>query len=334
VVFLSYGGLTMSKTIIHLSDLHIKDSQCDEVKYFKKICQIIKNIYKDIADDTLIIITGDIVDGAKKEQFKIVGPLIDLLDQDGLTVWPLPGNHDYAPDGIIGNAKTAKRNRGDLYHSYKFVYTEKYIDEFSKNIIKNRKLNEICNFSYPQILSLNNPKIWLFGLNSTNIEEIDFKGGQGGIGNAQMNFLEEELNKVLTDNSDATILLLLHHHPFKLDNVSDDLWHQLVNGDALMRVIKNKIDVLFFGHENWHFYNKFGKINGIDCGIPHILSCSNTTDAKGRKMTVTSDGLINWKKPEMRGLFGWEIEIENKENIWIKMLQFDLTNNNIIKTEV
>ena len=324
----------MSKKIIHLSDLHFKTANCDEVNNFRTIIEILKSSYGNPPENILIVITGDIADGAQKKQFQIAAPLIDELDTDNMTVWPLPGNHDYAPDGIIGNAKVAKRVWGDPYHSYYFKYKKKFIEEFEANIIKNRKLQQIRKFKYPQILSLDDPKILLIGLNSTNIEEIDFKGGQGGIGRTQMDDLKTSIKTAIEENPGVVVILMLHHHPFKLDNVSDDLWHQLVNGDPLMTEIKDKIDVLLFGHEDWHFYNSKNKINGKDCGIPHIFSCSNSTSNNSRYMKVTNDGRINWHKTEKRGNFGWEIGVEQKNSIEINMLEFDLQNNKLIKTPV
>ncbi|MBW1759685.1 MAG: metallophosphoesterase, partial [Deltaproteobacteria bacterium] len=94
---------------IHLSDLHIHGSNMkeDNVNTIKIIDYIIGR-YADYnkEEKPVVLITGDITDDGKKNQYKnavkILGPLVN----ERFEVLACPGNHDYGPAGNIYTEKS------------------------------------------------------------------------------------------------------------------------------------------------------------------------------------------------------------------------------------
>ena len=87
------------RTIVHLSDLHIgKNDRRTEIKAAYKLISQIISTYRNEDPKPIIVITGDIVDYGKKKYFDIATKILKPLLNNGFTVLPVPGNHDYSSD--------------------------------------------------------------------------------------------------------------------------------------------------------------------------------------------------------------------------------------------
>jgi hypothetical protein len=296
------GGVEMSFKVIHLSDWHLTTADSSEFINAKKICsQIIKDYGKE-AKNTIILITGDITNGGEVDQYLYAYELIDSLSQANFTVWPIPGNHDYGPMGLI-----RRSNDERLFHF---------------TLLKDNKIPQISKMIYPQVYNPRNTNIWLFGLNSMKHILKIIPLATGYIGWLQMVSLWRNLKNVKKSNPNSIRIVFLHHHPFKLSKIADLLWHKLLYSKVFMAVIKNNTDILLFGHEHWHFYNNSGKIEGKKSGIPYILSCGRSTDSACEQYPVDNNGFINKDKYINKALLGWEIEIDKERIQTIKVIKF------------
>ena len=84
------------RTIVHLSDIHIgkNHSQGNSTLANNLVGLIIQHYTEDIKP--LVVITGDIVDYGSQANLDAVAPILLRLQNAGLTVLPVPGNHDYS----------------------------------------------------------------------------------------------------------------------------------------------------------------------------------------------------------------------------------------------
>ncbi len=237
--------------IIHLSDLHIGYSGCEN-----RFRVIIDNIisFCENTHDYIIIITGDIVDdGTKKKQLDKALAQIGILEDAGFIVLVVPGNHDY---GFLGSFP---------------------LNKFGKQF--NKFFYGVSDIDYP---ILGHPKspglindIAFIGINSmeAEVEERDYiLGAQGRIGNEQLAELDELLKTDTVMNCRKRVVYL-HHHPFK-----QRLHLKLHDVPEFKRVLmtNGNIDCLLFGH-----YHKGLKWNN-SWGIKRCYDAGTTT-SKGNK---------------------------------------------------
>jgi 3',5'-cyclic AMP phosphodiesterase CpdA len=276
------------KKILHLSDLHIGYGNC-----CSKFHTIILNIKEQCTppEDYIIVITGDIVDNAFKENDNSINDSIKLLMElknNGYTYLVIPGNHDY------GNG---------------FSSDKELIQSFKKNYYSNIVFDSYPD-TYPYVRIID--EILFIGLDSTaeafGLLESAF--AQGEVGDKQLN----NLTKILNDKAYNSMkkVVLLHHHPFYNQNLNlipiKDLRVQLdklnikdlelqipkkglseleilkiilkklilKDSDKLMKIIENKIDVLLFGHLHELFETTGNKMNG-HFNIPRIYNAGSST---------------------------------------------------------
>lgn len=209
--------------IIHLSDLHIGYRNCEN-----KVQAIIKNIIKqEEAANTIIIITGDIVENAfHDKEINAAHKLINQLKEAGFTLLICPGNHDYG-NGLINKKEIA--------------------DKFNQTFIAKPT-------QFPLVNIIEN--VLFVGLDS-NAEELHWYDrffADGELGDIQLKKLEEIINDKKHKNN--TKIVYLHHHPD-----SNLPFHKLKDNKKLKKIIENKIDILLFGHN--HIGNSYNGRWGI-----------------------------------------------------------------------
>ena len=83
--------------IIHLSDLHIGKSS-NHHKTSRIVDWILEN--QEAHQAEAVVISGDLVDDGALWQFQRAQKLLDRLEEAGLPVLVVPGNHDYGMMGI------------------------------------------------------------------------------------------------------------------------------------------------------------------------------------------------------------------------------------------
>jgi 3',5'-cyclic AMP phosphodiesterase CpdA len=90
----------------------------------------------------------------------------------------------------------------------------------------------------------------------TNLEtETDWDLFCGAVGARQLSFLGENLAELL--DKKCTKILYLHHHPFIHSAIK-----KLKDADALLQTIKQKVDIVCFGHD--HVSGRWKDRDGID----------------------------------------------------------------------
>jgi 3',5'-cyclic AMP phosphodiesterase CpdA len=241
-----------------------------------------KNEWKNSNDKPIIVITGDIVDDGRKSQFKKAQEiLIDPLKKANFKVISIPGNHDY---GWIGNFAQKK----------KFKYFKRY-------------LIGLRRVSYPDLIEFDNGKLVIICLNSMKSETGFYDGllADGELGGKQLNELDEILDYLdgMADNMKPAVAICLHHHPFIFPGMNDlkeageRIAHQLKDGDELMELIGNRVDVLLFGHDHHHIdfsKERKGRILTDEYKIPVILSSGKSTDSghPARLITINGPGVL------------------------------------------
>lgn len=288
----------MSTKVLHLSDLHIEcERPDDEIAKFEIIIKYIQKHY--LIDDTIIVITGDIDDIPRSRNYSCSSLLMKRLYDLKYIVLPVPGNHDFKEgDG------------SDHWNSMK---------EFIDRILKPNQVAAIKNWEFPLNIPYKYQKgnIYFFGVNSLNRLEGHYQLAEGRIGEKQTQKLIKEIDLVKSD--DNLIVVILHHHPFliSLGDYGILAWHKLVDGYEFLEAIRDKVDILMFGHEHIHFkmLNKYG--------VRYILCCTWSTNPKMIEYTILPDKTImpisGSNEP---GLLGWEIEIVNKNKINIEKVYF------------
>ncbi|GAB6147439.1 metallophosphoesterase family protein [Desulfocicer niacini] len=213
------------KKIIHLSDLHVGYEHCEEE---------LKKIVKDIIDnraakDHVVVVTGDIVDNAKKDgSYELARKQFKKLEDKQYKVLVVPGNHDY---GSGGKAK------------------KKYVKLFKQAFYDDK------NITYPKLDILDG--IAFIGLDSMadTFEWLDVWGADGELGNKQLKKLALILEG--PDVANLKKVVYLHHHPFD----HRGRLHMLKDYRQFKAVIENKVDCLLFGHN--HDGNKYPGVWGI-----------------------------------------------------------------------
>lgn len=211
---------------IQISDLHIHTNNDEhENRTLKKLVSNIINKYS--VEKPVVLITGDIVDDGKEEQYKNAVNLLTPLIDAGFTTLACPGNHDY---GCRGN-----------------IYTEKSQQLFQKMILgellkipEAKEDNIELEDMYPLVREING--IRYIGIDSVVAnEDQPFHFASGEVGKRQRGFLEKKINIPF----DGKTVVYLHHHPF---------YHmvglQMDDAQDFLKVIRGKAEILCFGHKH------------------------------------------------------------------------------------
>jgi len=254
--------------VIHLSDLHIGYKSCGE-----KAGRIVKNIIaQETGQDTVIIITGDIVDQAKTEtDMQSALKLIRELRDHGFVVLLVPGNHDYGT-GFVNSRKTAQR------------FHELFLPELE---------------SFPRLDVIKNTAFIGLDSNEDELHWYDRFFADGEIGGHQLAGLEEMLND--PSLSDKIKVVYLHHHPFPYVPL-----HQLKDSKKLKAVVENKIDVLLWGHLHFGavYKNVWGAKLGLDAGSSSGKRAVRVISMKLKHRVIKLPGFIVEERDYLRDRSG------------------------------
>jgi hypothetical protein len=211
--------------IFHVSDLHFGKSREQNRKarsLLKKINQQFPFTGKGYR---YLLVTGDITDGGDTDQYKLAK---DALRPFKGRILLTPGNHDYGGFwGMDYSEKSAK------YFDDPFAKSLKFMHPFFGKKVFRRQLRDGSDGS----------PFLIIGLNSCSKEGL-LDGAQGEVGEQQ----REQLGGIL-EKYDQRIptLLFLHHVPNKKVNFPP--LRTLRDWPQLMKIVKDRIDVLAFGHQ-------------------------------------------------------------------------------------
>jgi 3',5'-cyclic AMP phosphodiesterase CpdA len=215
---------------IHLSDLHYHTFQKDNTEATGTLNYVQGNYPLHN-----VIITGDITDDGKEDQF--YAAFRDLLPLKG-RVFICPGNHDFGAAGNFYSQERAERFDRLLAVTLAQGGTFKGDSTPVVNILKD-----------------DTAEVMLIALD-TNLEtEHPFDFASGEAGDQQL----AALKTILSNPGSAGMkkILFFHHHPFMHNNP----FMELKDARALFRAIYNRVDVVLFGHK--HVVGKWTNMNGI-----------------------------------------------------------------------
>lgn len=103
--FATRTGNRLMLRLVHLSDIHIGQSEAELINSRTIVAHILRWFRGDVAD-TRIIITGDLVHNGKVEEFYLFErEVLDPL-RSNFPVMLSPGNHDYANAGTWFNSES------------------------------------------------------------------------------------------------------------------------------------------------------------------------------------------------------------------------------------
>jgi len=226
------------KRIIHISDLHFGRSKSHTTNAYK-LLEYITDYHQHIP----VVITGDITDSGTKGQYKKAHTWIKKLEWTNIVI-PVPGNHDYAWLGNIYNPKSWG------YYQETIGTPAWAAGPIMSNIGVGRVRFEHQGGIEFIILDSGDPRNKTFCARGIFTKKQQLK-------------CEEILN---TDTQDTRIVVL-HHHPFE----DGKYFQKLERSKELIKTIRNKCDILLFGHDHnlgvW--YDMFN--------IPIIASSAKST---------------------------------------------------------
>jgi len=234
---------------IHISDLHFHGT--DEKN--SEVTKTLGNLNKNYSSHC-IIVTGDIVDDGNKEQYILA---FEALQHFKKRIFICPGNHDF---GTAGNFYERKKAES--------------FDEYLMTPLQQNGTFSDDNLPVVSIIRENNDHVMLIALD-TNLETMDPTDfACGNVGDKQLKALKD----ILSDSSNATFtkILFFHHHPF----IRSDFTMELKDASKLMEVIKNKVNVVLFGHK--HDSDMWRSKYGIE-----FILASNNSPGKGSAREIT-----------------------------------------------
>lgn len=229
----------MKLTILHLTDLHVKD----RITYFeKKIDSISRIINNDhVTDNFLVLFSGDLSFSGEKEQFAHLKELIDELNRrikKQVYYSVCPGNHDRIfPTGMImGNDVVTKINEDN--------YLEKINEHSSMNCEYNSFIESLENKGKIEIINsilnkytinFSGDKVVIYSLNNALLSY--FNPNEKGETRSHL-LIPKDLIDINRTNEKLCILLM--HMP--LDSLT------MNTRNAIKCVCEKHIDLIVDGH--------------------------------------------------------------------------------------
>lgn len=258
---------------IHLSDLHLTSDENNlENQMADHLIKWLKVRYSQ-TQKPAILITGDLVDNGKGVEYQQAQNMLLDLKNGGFQLIICPGNHDYGRNGIH-----LRDAASDLF----FEYIERDVLNDAGSAIDMASL-------YPKVTAFDPEKVVFFGLDSTegnmdNLWNLHLLA-DGVVGKEQ----REQLHDCLVQERYAEYkkIVYLHSHPWELIP-----GHGLKDGQQLIKEIKNKVDIICFGHyhtsNSWESRDSMVALNAgkstqpaSDGGIPYLSYREVTIDSSG-----------------------------------------------------
>jgi hypothetical protein len=221
-----------TKKIIHLSELLVRKNIEKKNSNYDDLKCLVDNIILQAspATDYIIVITGDLVDGARKQNCGAVQEQLDKLKKEGFIVLIVPGNHDY---GWRGN-----------------LYKNEYVDMFNKTFFREEHERE-----FPRLDIIED--IAFIGLDTTegvrNTDLMTFATGE--LGERQLMALDN-LFKTYKVKTSTYKVVYMHHSP-----LARGFTTELTDVKKLRKILGYyNIDIMLFG--NTHVFESFNGMWG------------------------------------------------------------------------
>lgn len=198
-------------SIAHLSDVHFG-------RHDPTIVESVETFLAEKRPD-LVVISGDFTQRARVEQYKMACAFVDRIEQSGLPVLAVPGNHDVP---LYDVARRFARPLG----RYK-----KFIDD------------DLCPY-------FENDELEVLGLNTAR----SFTIKDGSVSHEQMN----RIRQAFAGGAHGRTRILVTHHPlFAMPIGEEGAMTRVANrhGDALAAAADAGVHILLAGH----FHRSFSK---------------------------------------------------------------------------
>ncbi len=258
----------MSLSVIHLSDIHIKNKN-DLI--LKRIDQLKSACTSSLPSNgtVVIVITGDIAFSGKKDQYELAKAMLDeivnyIVEQKNSEVQVVfvPGNHDCDFDNESSVRKT---------------------------LVESAKTNIIDYNYYSSVVSVQNEYISFvnsYGINMDMIlPRVEIKCGGFSclflLGNTSwMSVLNETPGKIIIPNNlfesvspeDYKVVFYLFHHPVN--------WLDPDNKKGFVDNVRMNADIVLLGHEHSRdSYEKIGSDFSVFCNHGKELQDSDSDDS-------------------------------------------------------
>lgn len=203
---------------LHISDLHIHGHSEDNVNVNNMFTFVSKSY-----PDHKLIITGDITDDGKPEQYMIARELLDFFFGK---VFFCPGNHDFGASGLFYSQEKANM----------------FDDMLTRYFNQGGVFTGTSSLPVVNILEEDNIKIMLIALDSNLETNTPFDFSCGEIGKTQLGALDT----ILSANMDMTKIVFFHHHPF----MHSDPFMEMKDAKSLIRTLYGRVDLVLFGHKH------------------------------------------------------------------------------------
>lgn len=225
-----------------IADVQYADSDPAGTRYYRKSSGKLKEALDSMKYDSaeFIINLGDIID----RDFVSFKPVLKIIDDSGLPVYHITGNHDY-------NVEPGLRKKLPLKIPPKGYYS------FTRNKFRFIFLNgnEISIFSTDNKKKENEAALYIESLRkSGNKNAIEWNGG---IGKNQLFWLEKELKR---SEDKAEKVFIFCHYPVWPENQ-----HNLLNYSEVLYLLKkhNNIIAWINGHNHAGNYGRIDKTHFI-----------------------------------------------------------------------
>jgi predicted MPP superfamily phosphohydrolase len=210
--------------IFHVSDLHFGKHKKQTYNAKALLKKIREKFVIEKGGNKYLLVTGDIVDDGLKKQYKRATKALIPLKENVLVV---PGNHDYATQG--------------------FLYRKKLAKNFDDHLVKELGINHLYFPKKPftkVIKDEDGSKVLIIGLNSCLKTSHPFDLAAGKIGEKQ----RDNLKRILNNQAYQYVpkIVFLHHIPHRR---AHGIGMSLKDYKKLMGIVRNRVDVLAFGHE-------------------------------------------------------------------------------------
>lgn len=210
---------------IHLSDLHIHKTERRDNRNCRKVVKFIINHYPN--DKPLVLISGDIVDDGRKEQYINAVNILRPLTNAGFKILAVPGNHCMGP---FGNIYTEESQR----------YFQYYIIGDLMNMPLAKGEGVTMEDLYPMITIEGD--VLFIGLDSVVGNENEFLHfASGEVGEPQ----RRKLANILRRNPGRKVVVYFHHHPFCRKFVME-----MDDARQVLRILAGLVDFVCFGHKH------------------------------------------------------------------------------------
>lgn len=247
----------MSKTtIVHISDLHISNSNMVSVNEF--LPALIKDINSNKEGEiALVVCSGDLVQSGTIANFelafdKFVFPLLEKINLGESKFIYVPGNHEVDITKIDSDFSEGFTKR--------ILENGVTNDDIKKTYVKDRLasfFNNISLFNEWSQDSLTNVKI--FQVNGQNIAVVMVNSAWNSCGDSSREAKKiviprDEIIKSLSDINACDKKILVMHHPID--------WFEDENASQIEQLMA-QFDFVFTGHKHHEIHNAVLHMNGI-----------------------------------------------------------------------